>query len=205
MKSGAEYLHSKQKRAVDITLGSLLSPLDLGASVVAELSFAEPGKLYFHQERTGKNAETFTMKKIRTLDDNGIILGGLAQWFRDKGIDELSQLAAIRNGQMSFFGSRPLIPEEYEDLRTQASKTLEGRNLLAQHDDIVMPAKRGLFSRYGLLCHTGGYGNPVEQRLSMDIEDHVNASLSYDVQTLYLGIKMAVNNELLRRGSSPTS
>lgn len=204
MKTGAEYLHSKQKRAVDIALGSLLSPLGLGACVVAELSFGEPGRLFFYQERTGQNAEPFMMKKIRTLNDKGIVLGGLAQWFRDKGVDELSQLAAIRSGQMSFFGSRPLIPEEYDNLRTQATKTLRGRELLAEHDDVVMPAKRGLFSRYGLLCHTGGYGNPVEQRLSMDIEDHANASFSYDVQTLYMGLKMAVNNELLRRGN-PTS
>lgn len=205
MKTGAEYLHSKQKRAVDLVLSSLASPMDIGAAAIAKHTFAEPGQLYFYQERTGQKANQLVLKKIRTLDDNGVTLGGLAQVFRNKGIDELPQIAAVRDGHMSIFGSRPLIPEEYEEIRAQASKTVSGRELLAQHDDIVMPAKRGLLSRYGLFCHTAGYDNAVEQRLSMDIYDHACASLEYDIRTLSMCISAAVNNELLHRGRPTTS
>jgi lipopolysaccharide/colanic/teichoic acid biosynthesis glycosyltransferase len=205
MKTGAEYLHSRQKRAVDIVFSSLAFPLDMGAAAIAEHTFAEPGQLYFFQERTGQDANNLTLKKIRTLDNSGVVLSGLAQMFRNKGIDELPQIAAVRAGHMSVFGSRPLIPNEYDEIRDKASETRAGRSLLAEHDEIVMPAKRGLLSRYGLFCHTAGYENKVEQRLSMDIYDHVNASLEYDFRTLVMCIGAAINNELLHRGKGTNS
>ena len=205
MKTGAEYLHSRQKRAVDVVLSSLASPLDIGAATIAKHTFAEPDQLYFHQERTGQKVNQMILRKIRTLDENGVILGGLAQMFRNKGLDELPQIAAIRAGQMSIFGSRPLILEEYEDIRAEASRTNQGRELLAQHDDIVIPAKRGLLSRYGLLCHTAGYDSGVEQRLATDIYDHTSASLRYDFETLGMAISMAIRNELLHGSGNPTS
>lgn len=204
MKTGAEYLHSKQKRAVDIAFSTLFSPSDIGAATIAKHTFAEPGRLYFYQERTGHHANNLILKKIRTLDDNGVILSGLAQMFRNKGLDELPQLAAVREGLMSVFGSRPLIPNEYDQIRDKAGETRAGRSLLAEHDEIVMPAKRGLLSRYGLFCHTAGYENTVEQRLSMDIYDHVNASLEYDFRTLAMCVSAVINNELLHRGRSTT-
>lgn len=205
MKTGVEYLHSKQKRAVDIALSSLLAPADIGAVKVAKFGFAEAGRLYFYQERTGQNADLITMRKIRTLDDNGVVLNGLAQIFRNKGLDELPQLTAIRSGEMSFFGSRPLIAEEYEDIRVQANETLRGKGLLAMHDDIVMPAKRGLLSRTAIHWHMNGYDNNVERRLFMDVQDHANASLKYDLATLRIGITMVLKNELLHGGNNATS
>ncbi len=205
MKTGVEYLHSRQKRAVDIALSSLASPLDIGATTIAKHTFAESDQLYFYQGRTGQKANQLILRKIRTLDDEGIVLGGLAQMFRNKGLDELPQIAAVRAGQMSIFGSRPLIPDEYERIRAEANETNHGRELLAQHDEIVMPAKRGLLSRYALLCHTAGYDSGVEQRLAADIQDHTNASLGYDFGTLAMAVSMAVRNELLHGSGTTTS
>jgi lipopolysaccharide/colanic/teichoic acid biosynthesis glycosyltransferase len=205
MKTGVEYLHSRQKRAVDIALGLLVAPADIGAVIVAKHNFADAEQPYFYQERVGQNADIFIMRKIRTLDENGIILGGLASVFRGKGLDELPQLAAVRDGTMSFFGSRPLIPEEYDAIRVKAGETNRGKELIAKFNDIVVPAKRGLLSRFGLRCHTQGYDQTVEQRLESDIQDHENASLTYDLQTLGMCISAAVKNELLHRGGNTTS
>lgn len=209
MKTGVAYLESPEKRAVDLTIGCLLSPVDKGAEALAWATFAEAENLFFIQERVGQHGGRLLLKKIRTLDDNGRVLSPLADLFRNKGLDELPQLAAIREGTMSFFGTRPLIPDEEEYIRWKAGKTLKGRNLLAQREDIVTPAKRGLASRYGFYSHLYGYNKNkrgydinVKRRLNMDIKDHVNASFAYDMRTLLIGLRLATHSEILRRKES---
>lgn len=202
MKRGPEYLHSTEKRAVDLIIGSLLVPAVFGATTAAELTFTRGGELYFNQLRTGQKGQNFIIKKIRTLDDNGQPLSKLAESYRAKGLDELPQLELIRQGVMSIFGSRPLIPEDLDSIYHQASKTNYGRNLVAEHQDIVLPAKRGIISRFGLSSHIHVLENNVITRLEMDIKDHRNASLVYDMQTLIYGIKAVAGNELMRHSST---
>ena len=203
MKHGAEYLHSDEKRAVDLVIGSVLAPVPFAASALARLTFAQGEELYFEQPRLGQNGRTMLLKKIRTLGADGSPLSDLADKYRAKGYDELPQLELVRQGVMSVFGSRPLIDEEYEVICDKASKTNRGRNLIAKHIDIVIPAKRGLISRFGFLAHSKAVKSPLFDRLELDIQDHENASFTYDMRTLFSGLRMAAKNELTKGGTKP--
>jgi hypothetical protein len=205
MKTGPEFLDSRQNRLLDLAIGYALAPVDKAAEAVAWATFAESGQLFFTQERVGQNGGRLILKKIRTLDDNGEVLSSLAESYRGKGIDELPQFKAIREGTLSFFGSRPLIPNEYDYIRDKAKETNDGRLWLAKHDDVVIPRKRGLFSRLGLYYHAFGYDRnelgydkDVVRRLRTDVIDHENANIPYILKTVAMGLRLATHSEILR-------
>lgn len=199
MKTGVEYLHSKQKRVFDLLLANSLRPAEALARVAARSTFGY--EVYF-AERVGQNSELVQIPKTRTLDDEGKPLSPLADVFNTKGIDEFPQLELVRSGIMSIIGTRHLSPEDDENIELTARKTNRGRNLLAMHNDIVLPAKRGIVSSFAFQAHILGV-NDVETRLALNIHDHVNASATYDARLILNGGRAALNNELLRNIHTP--
>ena len=197
MKKGVEYLHSEQKERFDQAVATMLSPAYLAARLGAKAAF---GFSLYTDERVGKAGEVLTIPKIRTLDDTGMPLSNLAETFRQKGLDELPQLALVREGAMSIVGTRHLLPDEDEELRRHAKTTIRGRQLLARHDDIVLPAKRGILSTFAIHAHIFGPA-PIEQRLALNIHDHENASLANDIRIILRATKSTALNEL-KNGSN---
>lgn len=192
MISGVEYLHSKQKERFDATVATLLAPAYTTAKIGALATF---GFLIYEDGRVGQHGEIVRVPKIKTLDDCGDPLSNLANTYRQKGLDELAQLELVRNGIMSMIGTRHLLPDEDEAMRHIATRTNRGRELLARHDDIVLPAKRGILSTFALHAHMFG-PQPVEERLALNISDHLNASLANDVRIMLYATKSTALNEL---------
>ncbi|GGP06560.1 sugar transferase [Cloacibacterium rupense] len=100
----------------------VLSPILIGASIV--LFFSNRGKVFFLQERPGKNGRIFKIIKFRTMNDardhQGILLSDeertttMGKIIRSSSIDELPQLFNVLIGNMSLIGPRPLLPEYLE-------------------------------------------------------------------------------------------
>jgi lipopolysaccharide/colanic/teichoic acid biosynthesis glycosyltransferase len=64
----------------------------------------------FKQSRIGKNANKFTLYKLRTIHPKTQTISSLGKLLRKYKLDELPQLINIINGTMSFVGPRPDIP-----------------------------------------------------------------------------------------------
>ena len=115
------------KRFFDIIfalLGILICFPFLGMLVIILLAKGENQPL-FRQQRVGKNGRLFTLYKLRTIKKNKASLKkvpllstsndnqvtSFCQFLRNTKIDEFPQFINVLNGDLSFIGPRPLVPE----------------------------------------------------------------------------------------------
>lgn len=129
------------KRAIDFCVAFsalvLLSPLLLIVAIL--LYVANKGKVFFTQERPGKNAKIFTVIKFKTMNDNTDVNGKLlpdkerltpvGKFVRTTSLDELPQLLNVLKGDMSLVGPRPLLPKYlplYNDRQKRRHKVRPG-------------------------------------------------------------------------------
>lgn len=108
--------------------------------------------IYFCQTRTGINERKFTIIKFRTMtmecDSKGQLLHdeqritSLGKLLRRLKLDELLQIINVANGDLSFVGPRPTIPEqviEYNDFERLRLNVLPGITGWAQvHGNIQL-------------------------------------------------------------------
>jgi lipopolysaccharide/colanic/teichoic acid biosynthesis glycosyltransferase len=97
----------------------LLSPLIILITIA--LFFANQGRPFFLQTRTGKHGKLFNIIKFKTMndkkDDSGNLLSDeirltkIGKFVRKTSIDELPQLINVLLGHMSLVGPRPLLPQ----------------------------------------------------------------------------------------------
>jgi exopolysaccharide biosynthesis polyprenyl glycosylphosphotransferase len=106
------------------------------AAIAAAIKLADPGPAFFRQTRIGKDGQSFTLYKFRTMvrdaelhksqlaarneSDGGALfkirkdprVTRPGAWLRRWSIDELPQLINVLLGDMSLVGPRPALPEE---------------------------------------------------------------------------------------------
>ena len=83
------------------------------------LFVANQGKVFFVQERPGKNTKTFRIYKFKTMNDkkgaDGKLLHdserltAVGKFVRKTSLDEIPQLINVLKGDMSLIGPRPLL------------------------------------------------------------------------------------------------
>ena len=109
------------KRALDVLLAAalvvVLAPVEAAVALAVRLKLGRP--VLFVQERPGRNAVPFKMRKFRTMTDargpDGVLLSDarrltrLGRLLRSTSLDELPQLINVVTGDMSFIGPRPLL------------------------------------------------------------------------------------------------
>lgn len=92
----------------------LLSPLTLIILPLFFIILQRP--IFFRQIRLGKNLDTFSILKLRTIDRNifekGVSISKIGKFFRYTSVDELPSLINILFGKMTFIGPRPLLIED---------------------------------------------------------------------------------------------
>ena len=97
----------------------VLSPLFL--VVFIALLINNHGKVFFLQDRPGKNEKIFKIIKFRTMNDkrdnedkllsDTKRLTAIGKIVRKTSLDEIPQLINVLKGDMSLIGPRPLLPE----------------------------------------------------------------------------------------------
>ena len=104
------------KRASDLVIGLagtiLLSPVFLVTAICIKID--SPGKVFFLQERLGKNGRVFKIIKFRSMCENAEHMGSgvysgkgdmrvtkVGRFIRATSIDELPQLVNLIRGDMS--------------------------------------------------------------------------------------------------------
>ncbi len=102
---------------IGLFFGALLIPF-----IAVINAFANKGKLFYTQERVGKNGELFQIFKFRTMVDNAETLGAVfstpndnrvtpfGKFLRKTRIDEIPQFINILKGDMAVIGPRPERP-----------------------------------------------------------------------------------------------
>lgn len=127
------------KRVMDVGLGAVLLLLTLPLQLVAAaaVKLDDGGPVLFRQKRVGRDGNTFTLYKLRTmhvdaesqldrLRQHNQRTGPLFKLSRDPrvtrvgrvlratSVDELPQLVNVLLGNMSLVGPRPALPDEVE-------------------------------------------------------------------------------------------
>jgi lipopolysaccharide/colanic/teichoic acid biosynthesis glycosyltransferase len=109
---------------------------------VVLLLFTNKGNPFFFQKRPGKHGNIFTIIKFKTMNDRRNSDGNLlpdaqrltvvGKFIRSTSLDEIPQLLNVLNGDMSFVGPRPLLPEylplynEFQKQRHQVKPGITG-------------------------------------------------------------------------------
>ena len=178
-------------------LGLIISsPLFL--IVIIALLFANKGKVFFLQNRPGKNGKIFKIIKFRTMnnkrDAHGNLLPDLerltkiGKLVRKTSLDEIPQLINVLLGNMSLIGPRPLLPE-YLPLYNDFQKK---RHLI----------KPGIT---GWAQINGRNAVEWEKKFQFDVWYVENLSFLLDLQIMFLTLKKVLKLEGVNREGEATN
>lgn len=166
------------KRILDIAISFvallLLSPLYLIIGIAIKVIDGE--KIFYQQDRTGKNGNNFKIYKFKTIKDGNETK--LGRFLRNISLDELPQFYNVLKGDMSIVGPRPWIPIYYENFNEWQKKRLE--------------IKPGIV---GLAQVNGRRSINVLEKIKYDIEYVENVNLFLDIKILIKSLKVIVVNE----------
>lgn len=111
------YLKRLFDMVISLVVLTLTLPITITSAII--LFIQNEGKIFFIQERPGKNRVAFNIIKFKTMNDKKDVNSKLlpdkdritkaGQIIRKLSIDELPQLINVLNGDMSLIGPRPLL------------------------------------------------------------------------------------------------
>lgn len=198
------------KRGIDILCGLLGSVVTLLLTIIIApmMWIADPGPVFFRQERVGKNGRIFKIWKFRTMytdaearkaelmkqnkmsglmfkmDDDPRVIGygkkfSLGKFLRESSIDELPQSFNILAGSMSVVGTRPPTVKEYEQYE------LRHKGRLA-----TKPGLTGMWQVSGRSDITD-----FEEVVRLDKEYIDNFTLALDLEIMLKTVKVVLGKE----------
>lgn len=166
--------------------------------VFIALLLANKGKVFFLQNRPGKNEEIFKIIKFRTMNDKRDAQGNLlpdeerltsiGKLVRKTSLDEIPQLINVLLGNMSLIGPRPLLPE-YLPLYNDFQKK---RHLI----------KPGIT---GWAQINGRNAVEWEKKFMFDVWYVENMSFFLDLQIMFLTLKKVLKLEGVNREGEATN
>ena len=166
--------------------------------VFVALLLANKGKVFFLQNRPGKNEEIFKIIKFRTMNDKRDAHGNLlpdeerltsiGKLVRKTSLDEIPQLINVLLGNMSLIGPRPMLPE-YLPLYNDFQKK---RHLI----------KPGIT---GWAQINGRNAVDWEKKFMFDVWYVENMSFLLDLQIMFLTLKKVLKLEGVNREGEATN
>lgn len=157
----------------------ILSPLLIVVSIMIKIT--SRGSVFYKQERTGQNAEVFTIFKFRSMvenhgDNNTVTVSGdqritkFGTFIRKYKVDELPALWNVIKGEMSLVGPRPDLPYYYSLLKG------EDRKILDLKPGVTGPASLKYANEEQILKLQA---NPEEYHYDVIFKDKVKINLAY--------------------------
>ena len=166
--------------------------------VFIALLLANKGKVFFLQNRPGKNEKIFKIIKFRTMNNKRDAHGNLlpdverltkiGKLVRKTSLDEIPQLINVLLGNMSLIGPRPLLPE-YLPLYNDVQKK---RHLI----------KPGIT---GWAQINGRNAVEWEKKFMFDVWYVENMSFLLDLQIMFLTLKKVLKLEGVNREGEATN
>lgn len=186
--------YSIVKRLFDVVFSFIALSVCLIPMIIISIFIVidSPGKIFYLQERLGKNGKPFMLIKFRSMIANAEEDG--AQWAREDDprctrvgrflrasrLDELPQFLNILIGQMSFVGPRP----ERKCFYDEFEKTIIGFSYRLR----VVPGLTGLAQV------NGGYDLLPEEKIVYDMEYIATRSLLLDVKCILKTVLVVFNH-----------
>jgi len=176
-------------RIVAMIGGAVSLPIALATAVLIKLD--SPGPVFYRQERVGKNGDTFTLMKFRSMRENAEKSGPVwaskdddrttrvGKIIRKLRIDEIPQFWNIFRGEMDFVGPRPERPHFVSQLAEEIPY-YEQRHLIAP----------GLTGWAQIKYPYGASIEDARQKLQYDLFYIKNQSLVLDAIILFETIKI---------------
>jgi undecaprenyl phosphate N,N'-diacetylbacillosamine 1-phosphate transferase len=165
--------------------------------VIAMLAIANRGKIWFTQQRPGKDGKIFTVVKFKTMNDarnergellpDDVRLTAIGNFVRKTSLDELPQLFNVLIGDMSIVGPRPLLVEYlplYNDIQKRRHEVRPGITGWAQVN--------------------GRNAISWEQKFAYDVWYVDHRSFGLDVKILFLTVAKVFKAEGISSGTSVT-
>ncbi len=156
------------------------------------------GKIFFTQQRPGKNGKIFKVIKFKTMndkkDENGNLLPDekrltkIGKFIRKTSLDEIPQLLNVIQGDMSLIGPRPLLPEYlklYNDFQKRRHEVKPGITGWAQVN--------------------GRNAISWEDKFKYDVWYVDNVSFLLDLKILFLTVKKVFKSEGISSVNSATA
>ncbi|MCR8635916.1 sugar transferase [Paenibacillus radicis (ex Xue et al. 2023)] len=190
-KSDDAYLFMKRVLDISLSLFGIMFLLPLFVLVAVWIKLEDPkGKVFFRQNRVGKDEVLFPMYKFRSMVSNAEQLkeqlkaqnevsGAMfkmrndprvtraGKFLRKTSIDELPQLWNVLKGDMSLVGPRPALPSEVKEYSNYDKKRLA-----------VTPGCTGLWQISGRSTVS------FKQMVELDLNYIQNRSISFDMKII---------------------
>ncbi|MEN9569053.1 MAG: hypothetical protein RL172_284 [Bacteroidota bacterium] len=187
------------KQLLDIVFAAICLVLLLPVIILvsALLAVANKGRVFFTQQRPGKNGQLFRLIKFKTMtdekDENGKLLPDSKRltktglFIRSTSLDELPQLINVLKGDMSFIGPRPLLPK-YLPLYNQTQ---------AKRHDV----KPGIT---GWAQVNGRNALSWEQKFELDVWYVANVSFRLDLQIFWKTLTKIIKRDGINASNAAT-
>jgi lipopolysaccharide/colanic/teichoic acid biosynthesis glycosyltransferase len=184
------------KRVIDVAVAGaglvMTSPILLAAAIAVKLETR--GSAFYSGNRVGKDAQTFRIFKLRTMQPGADQQGpavtaaddpritSVGRFLRRTKIDELPQLLNVLKGEMSLVGPRPEHPEYV------ARYTPDQRRVLAVRPGMTGPAALAFFDEEeqlrGADPEAAYLARVMPQKLAADLEYVEGTSVRGDLRIL---------------------
>jgi lipopolysaccharide/colanic/teichoic acid biosynthesis glycosyltransferase len=198
--TGAAYLHSRRKRALDLVLAgiALIPAAPLMAIAAAAIRLESAGHPIYRQRRVGLRGHQFDVVKLRTMvtgaerigaglavDEGDTRITRVGAILRRTSLDELPNLLNILRGEMSIVGPRPTLKVQVDQYTDRQRRRLEARPGLT-----------------GWAQVNGRASLPWPERIELDIWYLEHATLRLDLRIIALSARMAITGHGLYRGET---
>jgi lipopolysaccharide/colanic/teichoic acid biosynthesis glycosyltransferase len=188
------------KRGLDIVIALIGSVLSAPAVALLALAIRveSPGHPIYRQTRVGKNGQSFSIYKLRTMVRDAEFTGAglaiqetddritrLGSFLRRYSLDELPNLWNVLRGEMSIIGPRPTVPVQVE----QYTDRQRGR----------LAVKPGMT---GWAQINGRASLPWSERIELDLWYVQHHTLALDLKILARTVRMVLSGQGLYKGET---